>query len=52
MKQALSNSRGYALLLTMLLVVFFLALSTMFISSSLNHSLQEQTVDNSNQAMI
>ncbi|HLG27076.1 MAG TPA: hypothetical protein VI423_04765 [Paenisporosarcina sp.] len=52
MKQALSNSRGYALLLTMLLVVFFLALSTMFISSSLNHSLQEQTVDNSNQAVV
>jgi hypothetical protein len=52
MKQALSNSRGYALLLTMLLVVFFLALSTMFISSSLNHSRQEQTVDNSNQAVV
>jgi len=52
MKKILSNSHGYALLVTMLLVVFFLVLSTMFISSSLNHSRQEQTVDNSNQAIV
>jgi len=52
MKKILINSHGYALLITLILVVFFLALSTMFVAASLNHSRQEQTVDNSNQAVV
>ncbi|WP_019413853.1 hypothetical protein [Paenisporosarcina sp. TG20] len=52
MKKILLNNNGYALLITLLLVVFFFALSTMFISSSLSHSRQEQTVDNSNQTVV
>ena len=48
----LREERGYTLVIVLLLIVFFLALSTVFINTSLSHAKQEKTVDNNNHAVI
>lgn len=46
------NQKGYALLIVLFAIVIFLGLSGIFISSSLNHAKQEQSVDINNQAVV
>jgi len=46
------NNEGYALLLVLFLVVFFVGLSAVFVTASFNNSKQEQTVDVRNQSII
>lgn len=46
------NQRGYALLIVMLTIIIFLSLSAVFMSASINHVTQEQTVDKNNQAVV
>jgi type II secretory pathway pseudopilin PulG len=48
----IENQRGYALLIVMLTIIIFLSLSAVFMSASINHSNQEQTVDKNNQAVV
>jgi len=46
------NQKGYALLIVLFTIVMFLGLSGIFISSSLNHAKQEQSVDVNNQTVV
>lgn len=48
----LLNNRGYALLIVLFTIIIFLSLSAVFISASLNHVTQEQTIDKNNQAVV
>jgi len=46
------NERGYALLIVLFTIIIFLSISAVFMSASLNHVNQEQTVDKNNQAVV
>ncbi|MCZ8536181.1 hypothetical protein M9R32_03100 [Paenisporosarcina quisquiliarum] len=46
------NERGYALLIVLFTIIIFLSMSAVFMSASLNHVNQEQTVDKNNQAVV
>ncbi|WP_342543377.1 hypothetical protein MHH33_07235 [Paenisporosarcina sp. FSL H8-0542] len=48
----LLNDRGYALLIVLFTIIIFLSMSAVFMSASLNHVKQEQTVDQNNQAVV
>lgn len=48
----LLNDRGYALLIVLFTIIIFLSMSAVFMSASLNHVKQEQTVDQKNQAVV
>ncbi|WP_088007247.1 hypothetical protein [Indiicoccus explosivorum] len=49
--ERLKNQQGYALLVVLLVVVLFLALSATFMAGSLNNARQEKTIDTTNQAL-
>jgi len=48
----LKNNDGYALLLVLFLIVFFVSISAVITNASINHSKQEVTIDRSNQTVV
>lgn len=46
------NHEGYALLLVLFLVVFFVGLSSVFVAASFNNAKQESTIDGRNQSVV
>ena len=47
-----NNHKGYALLLVLFLVVFFVGLSAVFVAASFNNANQERTIDVRNQSVV
>ncbi|PSL35152.1 hypothetical protein B0H99_10854 [Planomicrobium soli] len=47
----LTNQRGYALLVVLLVIMLFFGFSAIFLSGSMSHAKQEKTVDTTNQSV-